>query len=146
MYNHNQSHSHNIYSQTLTGGFRIQCARMASFLHLQDALDPCDDLVRARIRRLVQIDVARLDVLLDVTIERRRTARQRRVVIGANVQLVEVLQQQRPLRGVQLADLVRRLDLEVAGLLDLAEIIDGLLFDLFRLLRRLVLGARRIHV
>ena len=57
----------------------------------QDALDPGDDLVRGRIDRLVQVDAARLDILVDGPIERRRTVRQRRVVVRADVQLVKVL-------------------------------------------------------
>jgi len=58
------------------------------------------------------------------------------VVVGADVQLVEVLQEQWPLRGVQLGDLGGGLDLEVALLLQRANIIavQGLLLDLLLLL------------
>lgn len=114
----------------LTSGLGIEGARVASLLHLQDALDPRDDLVRTRIGRFVQIDVARLDVLLDVAVERGRAKRQRCVVIGADVQLVKVLEQQRPLGRLEFGNLVRGFDEEVAGLLNFAQIVDRFLFDL----------------
>jgi hypothetical protein len=47
--------------------------------------------VRRGVGRLVQIDDTRLDVLLQRTLQRRVTGRNRRVVTSANVQLVIVL-------------------------------------------------------
>lgn len=124
------SSSHQRY--TLTGRFRIQRSRVSSLLHLQDPLDPGDDLVRTRIRRFIQINVSRFNVLLDVAIQRRSAERQRRIVVRPDVQLVEVLEEQRPLGCLQFGDLVGGFDEEVAGLLDFAQVVDWLLFDFLR--------------
>lgn len=117
---------------SLTRDFGIQRAGVACLLHLEDFLDPGHHLVGAGVRRLVQVDEASLHVLFDVAVQGRRSVRQRSVVVGTDVQLVEVLQEQRPLRGVQLGDLGGGLDLEVALLLQRANVIavQGLLLDL----------------
>lgn len=96
---------------------------MASLLHLQDTLDPCDDLVRTRIRRFVQINVPGTNVVLDGAVQRRRTERQRRVMICAHIQFVNVLQQQWPFRCVQCGQFVGSFDLYRACGLDFAQIL-----------------------
>lgn len=64
---------------------------MTRLLDAQNALHPGDHLVTRRIGRLVKVEVAQRDVVLDVSLERRASFRKWRVVAGANVQLVEVL-------------------------------------------------------
>ena len=75
---------------------------MPSLVDPEDPLDPRHHLVTAGVGRLVQADEPRLDVLLDVPLERRGPMGQRGVVVRPHVQFVEVLEEQRPLRGVQL--------------------------------------------
>ena len=67
--------------------------------HLLDAKDPLypgHDLVRRRVSGLVQVDAPVLDVLIQWTLERRAAAWYGCVVRGADVQLIVVLQEQRP--------------------------------------------------
>ena len=79
----------------------VQGPAVTSFLHPEDPLDPGHHLVRAGVGRLVEVDEARLDVVLNVSLERRCSMRERSVVVGSDVQFIEVLQKQRPVRGVQ---------------------------------------------
>lgn len=74
----------------------IEGAGMTGFFDFEDALDPRDDFVRARIRRFVQVDVAGAHVVVDVPPEGRSAEGQRRVVSGAHVHAVEVFEEQRP--------------------------------------------------
>ena len=70
--------------------------------HLLDAKDPLypgHDLVRRRVSGLVQVDAPVLDILIQWTLERRAAARYGCVVRGADVQLIIVLQEQRPRVG-----------------------------------------------
>ena len=110
---------------------------VAGFFDAENPLDPSDHLVRARVCRLVEVENAALDVLRQRALQRGRSEGQRGVVVGANVELVEVLEQQRPVGGVKgLGVDLGRLDLEADLGLDVA---DGLLV----LLLLLFLGARR---
>lgn len=94
--------------------------RVAGLLDAKDALDPSNDLVRRRVRRLVKVDASGLDVRLEVALEGRATGRDGREVAGADEQLVVVLQQEGPLARVELGRNGLGLDGEVARLLDVA--------------------------
>lgn len=52
----------------------IERSRVSSLLAAQDPADPSDDLVRRRVRGLVEVDHTRLDVRLEVTLQRRGTS------------------------------------------------------------------------
>lgn len=75
----------------------VERARVTRLFDAQDAADPRDDLVRRRVRRLVEVDDAVAHVLGQRALERRRAGGDRRVVAGAHVEPVVVAQQQRPL-------------------------------------------------
>ena len=65
-----------------TANLRIQSATVSRLVHPQYSLDPRDHLVTAGIGGLVQADVAGLDIVNDVTLQRRGAVRKRCVVIG----------------------------------------------------------------
>lgn len=66
----------------------------------QYALDPRDNLMGAGIAGLVEVDDAAADVALDVALQRRRTARDRREVAGADQQFVVIFQEETNCRRV----------------------------------------------
>ena len=74
----------------------VQGPAVTSLLHPEDPLDPGHHLVRAGVGRFVQVDEAGLDVILDVSLERRGSVWKRSVVVGPDVQFVKVLQEKRP--------------------------------------------------
>ena len=115
----------------------VKSSGVAGFFDAENPLDPSDHFVRARVCRLVEVENAALDVLRQRPLQRGRSEGQRGVVIGANIELVEMLEEQRPVGGVKgLGVDLGRLDLEADLGLDVA---DGLLV----LLLLLFLGARR---
>lgn len=99
---------------------RFKLTRVTSLLDTEDALDPSDDLVRRGVRGLVKVDASRLNVGLEVTLERRASGGDRGEVARTDKELVVVLQEERPLAGVELGRNSLRLDGEVARLLDVA--------------------------
>ena len=115
----------------------VKSSGVAGFFDAENPLDPSDHFVRARVCRLVEVEDAALDVLRQRPLQRGRSEGQRGVVVGANIELVEMLEEQRPVSGVKgLGVDLGRLDLEADLGLDVA---DGLLV----LLLLLFLGARR---
>jgi hypothetical protein len=84
---HNQAASH----------LGVEGARVAGLLDAEYAADPRDHLVRRRVCRLVQVDHAVLEVLLQRPLERRVPRGDGRVVARAHAELVVILEQQRPL-------------------------------------------------
>jgi len=81
---------------------RVQRPRVTRLLHAQDPLDPGHHLVRAGVGRLVQADEAGLQVVGDVSLERRGAVGERRVMVRPDVEFVKVFEKKRPLGGVQL--------------------------------------------
>ncbi len=81
---------------------RVQGPGVTRLLHPQNALDPGDHLVRAGVGRLVEADEAGLQVVGDVSFERRGAVREGGIVVCSDVELVEVFKEERPLGGVQL--------------------------------------------
>nr|PNR30199.1 hypothetical protein PHYPA_026515 [Physcomitrium patens] len=79
----------------------IQRPTVPGLVHPQHAPNPCHHLVRRRVRRLVQIDHSIPHVIVKRPLQRRVPRRQRRVMPRPHVQLVVILQQNWPLRGVQ---------------------------------------------
>ncbi|EEQ40930.1 centromere/microtubule binding protein CBF5 [Clavispora lusitaniae ATCC 42720] len=79
---------------------RVQGTRVTGFFNTQDSLDPCNNLVRGWVRRLVQVDDTGRNVRLQVSFQRRGTGGDGRVVAGTNQQFIVVFQQKRPLRCV----------------------------------------------
>mmetsp|Transcript_944 Transcript_944/g.1207 ORF Transcript_944/g.1207 Transcript_944/m.1207 type:complete len:241 (+) Transcript_944:1720-2442(+) len=99
---------------------RIQRATVPCLLHAQDPADPCHHLVTGGVGGLVKIDYTVAYVVEDWALERRAAVRDRRVVPRADVELVVVLEQQRPLGRVELWRRLFGLDREViASLLTL---------------------------
>jgi hypothetical protein len=66
----------------------------------QNALDPCYDLVTRGVGGFVEVDHARTDVLLEVSRMGGATVGNRSVMCSANEEIRVVLEQQRPLVGV----------------------------------------------
>ena len=75
-----------------SGDFGVESSRVARLVDLEDFLDPGDDLVGARVRRLVQIDHTVLLEDVNGSISRRVATRQRCEVRRFDVELVEVLE------------------------------------------------------
>ena len=73
---------------------------MTRFLDPEDPFDPGDDLVGRWVSGLVEIDNTVLDVLLERALERGVTGGERGVVSGSHVEAIVVLEEDRPLRGV----------------------------------------------
>ncbi len=71
----------------------IECSRMAGLLDMQYAFDPRDYFVTARVCRLVQVDKTAAHIIGDGTLQRRAALSQRRVVVGANIQFIEILRE-----------------------------------------------------
>mmetsp|Transcript_33747 Transcript_33747/g.100096 ORF Transcript_33747/g.100096 Transcript_33747/m.100096 type:complete len:511 (-) Transcript_33747:10-1542(-) len=95
----------------------VQRSRVPSLLCPQDAADPRHDLVRRRVGGLVEVDDAVLEVLGEGALERSAPVRDRRIVPGPHIELIVVLQQQRPLRRVERRRAALRLDEEVVRVL-----------------------------
>ena len=64
---HEPRRSVNTHDQ-VASHLRIQRARVSGLLHAQDALDPRDNLMRGRVGRLIEVDDAVLQVLLQRTL------------------------------------------------------------------------------
>ena len=120
---------------------RVQSARVARLLHTENPTDPGDHLVRRWVRRLVEIDASVLEVLEERALEGRVARWDRAVVPGAHVELVVVLEQQRPLRRVEWWRRLRGLDEEVGGGLCLCRGAGLALVLLWRLLLLGLLGG-----
>jgi len=86
--------------QQTAGDLGIEGTRVTSLLTLEDLLHPGHNLMGRRVDRLVQIDDAVQQMLLQSTSQGTATMGQRHVVTRADVQLVVILQQQRPFAGV----------------------------------------------
>ena len=71
--------------------FGVQRARMPRLIHLQYLLNPGDNLVRGRVRGLVQIDHTVVLQHVDGPVCGRVATGERREMTGLHVQLVEVL-------------------------------------------------------
>ena len=74
---------------------------MAGFFDAEDALDPGDDLVGGRVGGLVEIEDAVLEVIGEGALQRGVTGRDWGVVSGSYVEAVVVLEEDRPLGGVE---------------------------------------------
>eukprot|EP00964_Phaeocystis_antarctica_P140471 scaffold105341_cov63-Phaeocystis_antarctica.AAC.1 len=108
------------------GDLGVERAGVARLLHAQHPADPRDHLVRGGVGWLVEVAHAVLEVLVQRPLERRVAVGDGRVVAGAHVQLVVVLQEQRPLRRVERRRRLR-LDHEVDGILSRALLVLDLL-------------------
>ena len=79
--------------------------------HLPEhALYPRNDLMTGRIRRFVEIDHARTDILLELTLERGASYRYWREMACAYEKLVVVFEEERPVAGVYDRAYVLRFD------------------------------------
>lgn len=88
---------------------------MASLFDTQNAFNPGDDLVGRWVSGFVEIDDAVPDVVDERALERGVTVGKRRVVSGSYIEAVVVLQENRPLRGVDRGSEALGLDDEVFG-------------------------------
>lgn len=88
---------------------------MAGLFHTQDAFNPGDDLVGRWVSGFVEIEDAVPDVLGKRALERGVTVGERRVVSGSYIEAVVVLQENRPLRGVDRGSEALGLNDEVFG-------------------------------
>ena len=79
----------------------VKRAGVAGLFDLEDFLDPRDNLVTGGVARLVEIDDAILLEKLNRTLQGGVTARQRCEVVGLHVQLVIILEKERPIGSVQ---------------------------------------------
>lgn len=61
---------------------------MAGPVHTEDATDPGDNFVGGRVGGLIEVDDARLDVRLEVSLEGRASVRNGREMGGADEELV----------------------------------------------------------
>lgn len=78
----------------------VEGAAVAGLLDAQDTLDPGDDLVRRGVRGLVEVDDTAGNVALEVALVRSTAVGDGDEVVAAGQHLAVVLQQQRPLAGV----------------------------------------------
>lgn len=125
----------------------VKSSGVAGFFDAENPLDPSDHLVRARVCRLVEVENAALDVLRQRALQRGRSEGQRGVVIGANIELVEMLEEQRPVGGVKgLGVDLGRLDLKADLGLDVTDRLLVLLLLLFLGARRRGIGQNFRHV
>lgn len=83
---------------------------MAGLFDTQDALNPGDDLVGRWVSGFVEIEDTVPDVVGERALERGVTVGKRRVVSGSYIEAVVVLQENRPLRGVDRGSEALRLD------------------------------------
>jgi len=74
----------------------IESTTVTSLFTSENALDPSDNLVRGRVRGLVEVDDTRADVLLEVALQRRAAIGDRGEVTSSHEELVVVLEQERP--------------------------------------------------
>ena len=121
-----------------TSNLGIEGTRVTGFLDLENSLDPSDDLVGGRIRWLVDVQNTRLDVVFDISLrkedgtegwenrlyylERTASLRIGSEVVGAHVELVPSLKQERPVVRVLFHLLIARLQAEICRALNLSEI------------------------
>ena len=119
-----------------TSNLGIEGTRVTGLLDLENSLDPSDDLVGGRIRWLVDVQNTRLDVVFDISLrkedemtrnclyylERTASLRIGSEVVGAHVELVPSLKQERPVVRVLFHLLIARLETEICRALNLSEI------------------------
>lgn len=110
------------YDKT-TCDFWIEGTGVSGFLTAEDSAHPCDYFVGRRVRRFVEVDNTGLDVCLQVTFERTDTGWNRSKMRRPNEQFIVILQQERPLRCIELRSDARTLDCKVALLLELCDLI-----------------------
>jgi hypothetical protein len=67
-----------------TTHLRIESSAVSSLFDSENFLDPCDDFVRGRIRRLIEVDYARANVGFEVYKFIRTTAVQK-VFVSSNL-------------------------------------------------------------
>jgi hypothetical protein len=84
-----------------TGNLGIKSTAVTCLLTSKNALDPSDNLVRGRVGRLIEVDDTRADVLLEVALQRRAAIGDGSEVASANEKLLVVLEEKRPLAGVE---------------------------------------------
>jgi hypothetical protein len=84
-----------------TGNLGIEGTAVTSLLTSKNALDPSDDLVRGRVGRLVEVNDTRADVLLEVALQGRAAIGDGSEVASSDEELVVVLEEERPLAGVE---------------------------------------------
>mmetsp|Transcript_24263 Transcript_24263/g.52200 ORF Transcript_24263/g.52200 Transcript_24263/m.52200 type:complete len:369 (+) Transcript_24263:459-1565(+) len=96
----------------------VQGAAVPGLLHPQHALEPSHDLVRGRVSRLVEVHHTIADVLLQWALQRGVARGDRGVMPRPHVQLVVVLQQQRPFGRIELRHGRLRLDEKIRLLLN----------------------------
>lgn len=83
------------------GDFGVEGAAVAGLFNAEEALDPGDDLVGGGVGGLVEVEDAVSEVFGDGAFEGGVAGGQRRVVAGADVEAVVVLEEDRPLGGVE---------------------------------------------
>ena len=88
---------------------------MPRLLDAEDAFDPSDDLVRGRVRGLVEVDDTVADVVYERTLERGVAGGDGSVVTGTDVEAVVVLEEEGPLGCVDGGGEALGLDHVVSG-------------------------------
>ena len=125
----------------------VEGSGMTGLFDAENSLDPGDHFVRAWVGRLVQVENAAFDVLRQRALQGRRSEGERGVVVGADIELVEVLEEERPVSGVQSLRVdFRWLDLEADLCLDVSDGLFVLLLLLFLCARRWGIGQDFRHV
>ncbi|URE22934.1 hypothetical protein MUK42_17056 [Musa troglodytarum] len=84
----------------VAGDLGVQGAAVASLLSAEDAFDPSDHLMGGRVGGLVEVEDAVAEVLRERPLQRGVPGGERRVVAGADIEAVVVLEEDRPRRGV----------------------------------------------
>jgi hypothetical protein len=97
---------------------------VTGLLNSEDSLDPGDNLMRARVRRLIQVDASVLQIILQRSLQGSRACRDGGVVVSENVHFMVVFEEEGPFGAVKGGILVGGFDGErLLGV--------NLFFDLF---------------
>lgn len=83
---------------------------MASLLNTKDALNPRNNLMGRRVRRLIKVNNTITEVFADRTLQRRVTGGKRSVVASANVKVVVTLEEKGPFGRINGGNNLLRLD------------------------------------
>mmetsp|Transcript_13303 Transcript_13303/g.24656 ORF Transcript_13303/g.24656 Transcript_13303/m.24656 type:complete len:220 (-) Transcript_13303:166-825(-) len=92
----------------------IECAAVTGLVHSENTTSPSHYFVRRGVGGLVQVDESIPHIVVNRPLKRCVSVRDGGVVRGPDVQLVKVLQQQRPFTGVKLRLLTAGGDRKVA--------------------------------
>jgi hypothetical protein len=114
---HNETSSHlphEAHGVNEIDNLGIESATVAGLFNTKNLLHPGNNLVRGWVGGLVQVDAATSHVISNRTLKRRASRAHGCVLVAADVQLVVVLQQQRPLAWLDRRLLVLGLDLKVS--------------------------------